>query len=91
MAIKATFKKALNCPLKLDCFPSCFWWKDAKCSFPREVKQEAEMENKSRMNKSKNPYPKFLIDEASGIEVTDFKHKIWAEGYKAGRKDSSAT
>ena len=39
------------------------------------------------MNKNKNPYPQFLIDEASGIEVPDIRHKIWAEGYKVGTKD----
>jgi len=38
------------------------------------------------MNTSQNPYPEFLIDEASGIEVPDTRHKIWAEGYEAGRK-----
>jgi len=38
------------------------------------------------MNTSKNPYSEFLIDEVSGIEVPDTRHKIWAEGYKAGRK-----
>ncbi len=39
------------------------------------------------MNKSENPYPEFLIDEASGIEVPDIRHKIWAEGYEDGNKD----
>ena len=39
------------------------------------------------MSKSKNLYPEFLIDEASGIEVPDIRHKIWAEGYKVGTKD----
>ena len=38
------------------------------------------------MHASKNPYPELLSDEASGIEVPDTRHKIWAEGYKAGRK-----
>ena len=38
------------------------------------------------MNRTKNPYPEFLIDEVSGIEVPDIRHKIWAEGYKAGRE-----
>ena len=36
------------------------------------------------MNGSKNPYPEVLIDEASGIEVPNIRHRIWAEGYKAG-------
>jgi len=39
------------------------------------------------MNSGKNPYPEFLIDEASGVEVIDTRHEIWAEGYEAGRKD----
>jgi len=39
------------------------------------------------MSKSKNPYPEFLTDEASGIEVLDIRHQIWAEGYQAGGKD----
>ena len=39
------------------------------------------------MNTSKNPYPEFLIDEVSGVEVLDIKHKIWAEGYRVGKKD----
>jgi len=39
------------------------------------------------MNRGKNPYPEFLIDEVSGTEVADIRHKIWAEGYDAGRKD----
>jgi len=39
------------------------------------------------MNRAKNPYPEFLIDEASGLEVPDIRHKIWAEGYNAGKKD----
>ncbi len=38
------------------------------------------------MNTSQNPYPEFLIDEASGIEVPDNRYKIWVEGYEAGRK-----
>ena len=37
--------------------------------------------------RNKNPYAEFLIDEVSGIEVLDIRHQIWAEGYKAGRKD----
>lgn len=38
------------------------------------------------MNRNKNPYPKTLIDEASGIQVPDSRYKIWAEGYEMGRK-----
>ena len=37
---------------------------------------------------SKNPYPEFLIEEESGIEVPDIRHKVWAEGYKVGTKDT---
>jgi len=36
---------------------------------------------------TQNPYPELLIDEVSGIEVPDIRHKIWTEGYKAERKD----
>jgi len=42
------------------------------------------------MNTSQNPYPELLIDEVSGIEVPDTRHKIWAEGYQAGRKSRQA-
>jgi len=38
------------------------------------------------MHSRKNPYPEILIDEASGIEVPDIRHKIWSEGYKAGKE-----
>lgn len=38
------------------------------------------------MSMSKNPYPEFLVDEVSGIEVLDTRHRIWTEGYEAGRK-----
>lgn len=33
-----------------------------------------------------NPYPKILIDEASGVEVLDIRHQLWQEGYNAGIK-----
>ena len=39
------------------------------------------------MKRYKNPYPGLLIDEVSGIEVPDIRHKIWAEGYNAGKRD----
>jgi len=38
------------------------------------------------MNRSKNPYSELLIDETSGIEVPDIRHKIWAEGYTADKE-----
>jgi len=38
------------------------------------------------MTSSKNPYPELLIDEASGIEISDIRHKIWSEGFKTGRE-----
>ena len=38
------------------------------------------------MNIGRNPYPEFLIDEVSGIEVPDARHRIWAEGYQAGSR-----
>ena len=39
------------------------------------------------MKISKNPYPKTITDECSGIQVENLAHKIWAEGYRTGRKD----
>ena len=38
------------------------------------------------MTANQNPYPELLIDEVSGIEVLDTRHKIWTEGYEAGRE-----
>ncbi len=38
------------------------------------------------MNTNINPFPEFLIDEVSGIEVPDIRHKIWTEGYETGRE-----
>jgi len=46
-----------------------------------------ELGRRSRMNTGRSPYPEFLIDEASGIQVPNVRHKAWAEGYEAGRKD----
>ena len=42
------------------------------------------------MQRSKNPYPEFIIDESSGIAVPDIRHDIWVEGYNAMRKDGQA-
>ena len=39
------------------------------------------------MRKSRNPYPRIITDECSGLQISNTAHKIWAEGYKAGRKD----
>jgi hypothetical protein len=35
--IKDVLTQATKCPLGLVCFPSCFWWKEGKCTFPREA------------------------------------------------------
>jgi len=43
------------------------------------------------MNRSQNPYPEFLIDEVSGVEVLDIRHQIWTEGYEAGKEDKQVT
>ncbi len=32
----------------------------------------------------RNPYPKGIEDESSGIIVPDDKHRIWQEGFEAG-------
>ena len=34
-AVKDMIKVAIKCPLKLDCYPSCAWWKSGKCVFPK--------------------------------------------------------
>ncbi len=34
--VQSLLKEATECPLGLVCFPSCFWWKDDRCTFPRE-------------------------------------------------------
>ena len=34
--IKSALKETIGCPLKLVCYPSCAWWRDGKCIFPRE-------------------------------------------------------
>lgn len=34
-----------------------------------------------------NPYPEFLVDEASGIQVPDIRHQLWGEGYRAGKEE----
>jgi len=39
------------------------------------------------MNTSKNPHQEFSVDDISRIQLPDTRHKIWAEGYEAGRKD----
>ena len=42
------------------------------------------------MDKSINPYPEYMVDEASGIEVPDIRHRDWAEGCQAGRESRQA-
>jgi hypothetical protein len=37
-----------------------------------------------------NPYPRYLTDDCSGIQVLNMEHQIWAEGYQAGEKDGKA-
>ena len=34
--VKSALSEAIKCPLGLDCYPSCYWWKDGKCTFPGE-------------------------------------------------------
>jgi hypothetical protein len=45
------------------------------------------IKGEGRMSGSRNPYPEFLIDEASGIKVASIRHQIWAEGHKAGKEN----
>jgi len=35
--IKEVLTQAAKCPLGLACFPSCYWWKDGRCTFPRDA------------------------------------------------------
>ncbi len=34
--VKNALTEAVKCPLGLVCYPSCYWWNDSKCTFPRE-------------------------------------------------------
>jgi hypothetical protein len=70
-----------DCPLGLDCYPSCAWWSNDSCLFMEEAGKRGK-----QMKKTRNPYPKFLTDEASGMKVPDSRHEIWAAGYQAGRR-----
>jgi len=36
VVVRNALREAIKCPLGLVCYPSCFWWKDEKCTFPRE-------------------------------------------------------
>jgi hypothetical protein len=72
---------ASDCPLGLDCYPSCAWWSNDSCLFMEEAGKRGK-----QMKKTRNPYPKFLTDEASGMKVQDSRHEIWAAGYQAGRR-----
>ena len=33
--VKEILIQATRCPLGLACFPSCCWWKEGRCIFPR--------------------------------------------------------
>jgi len=35
----------------------------------------------------KNPHPEFILDEISGINVPNQRHRDWNEGYKAALVD----
>jgi hypothetical protein len=35
--VKDVLAQATKCPLGLSCFPSCHWWKDGRCIFPRQT------------------------------------------------------
>lgn len=39
---KSTPMEAVKCPLGLVCYPSCFWWKNGKCTFPAEEEKQNE-------------------------------------------------
>jgi hypothetical protein len=40
------------------------------------------------MRKLINPYPKFIKDEDSGIEVPNTRYDDWESGYRAGIADT---
>ena len=42
------------------------------------------------MNQPSNPYPEMITDEGSGISVPNIAHRIWLEGYRAGREEAFA-
>ncbi|MBA7559629.1 hypothetical protein ES708_01244 [subsurface metagenome] len=33
--VKEVLTQVSQCPLGLTCFPSCCWWKEGRCIFPR--------------------------------------------------------
>jgi hypothetical protein len=33
--VKEILTQAAQCPLGLICFPSCCWWKEGRCIFPK--------------------------------------------------------
>ena len=33
--VKEVITQVSQCPLGLTCFPSCCWWKEGRCIFPR--------------------------------------------------------
>ena len=35
--VKDMLKEAIKCPLELDCFPSCAWWKSGRCVFSKRL------------------------------------------------------
>jgi len=40
--VKSALKEAIKCPLGLVCYPSCAWWKDGKCTFPKQANEETK-------------------------------------------------
>lgn len=34
--VKSALRGTIICPLRLVCYPSCSWWRDGKCTFPKE-------------------------------------------------------
>jgi hypothetical protein len=79
----ANWQDATDCPLGLDCYPSCAWWGESGCLFIEEA-----IVRSKQMKKPKNPYPQFLTDEISGMQVADTRHKIWADGYRVGQREA---
>lgn len=40
--VKSALIEAVKCPLGLVCYPSCYWWKDGRCTFPPEREKQNE-------------------------------------------------
>lgn len=49
--VKNLLKESARCPLGLVCYPSCFWWKDGRCSYQERISQEPKITEKEILGK----------------------------------------